>query len=118
MKIAVSSKGNKITDEMDPRFGRCSNLIIYDTDSGEFEAAENSSAQLSGGAGIQTAQFTVSKGVKAVISGSFGPNAFNTLKAAEIEMYTDAGGTVEEVIKRFKEGKLKKTEDAGTSFKH
>ncbi|MBN2755354.1 MAG: NifB/NifX family molybdenum-iron cluster-binding protein [Candidatus Goldbacteria bacterium] len=118
MKICISSKGNKISDEMDPRFGRCANLIVYDTDSGEFESAENSSVQLSGGAGIQTAQFIVSKGVKAVISGSFGPNAFNTLKAAGIEMYTAAGGTVEDVIKNFKEGKLKKSEDAGASFKH
>jgi predicted Fe-Mo cluster-binding NifX family protein len=117
MKIIVSSKGKCLTDEIDQRFGRCAYLIVYETDSGEFEGLENSSVALSGGAGIQTAQTVISKGATAVISGSFGPNAYNTLKAVNVEMYSDTGGKVIEVINRFKEGKLQKIEHAGTSKK-
>lgn len=113
MKIAITSKGKSLNDELDPRFGRSANLIMYETDSGEFEVIENTNMAMAGGAGVKTAQLVISKGAKAVISGSFGPNSFSVLKAADIEMYTDSQGKITEVINRFKEGKLQKIEEAG-----
>jgi len=118
MRICISAKGKELSEEADPRFGRCGYLIVYDTDSGEFEAIENPSVSMSGGAGVHTAQFVVSKGVKAAISGSFGPNAHATLSAAGVEMYSDCSGSVEEVIKRFKEGKTEKVSGPGVSKKN
>jgi len=117
MKICISSKEKSLEGELDPRFGRCAYLIIYDTDSEEFEVIENPNITMAGGAGVQTAQLVISKGVKSVISGNFGPNAFNTLNAAGIEMYTDIQGKVIETINRFKNGKLQKIDVAGPSKK-
>jgi len=60
-----------------------------------------------GGAGIQSAQLVASKQVKAVVTGNVGPNAFQTLQAAGVEVFTGASGTVKEVIEKYKRGEFK-----------
>ena len=106
MKIAVSSSGKDLDSQIDPRFGRCGYFLIVETDDMSFDAFENESGALSGGAGIQSAQFVSSKGVKAVITGNCGPNAGQTLSAAGVELYLGNSGTVMEAIKKFKSGNL------------
>jgi len=68
MKIAVSSSGKDLDSHVDPRFGRCACFVIVETDDMSFEAFDNASISLGGGAGIQAAQFVASKGAKAVIT--------------------------------------------------
>ncbi len=82
MKVAVSANGRDLDAPIDPRFGRCAYFIIVDTDDISFEAFDNESIALGGGAGIQSAQFVVSKGAKVIITGNVGPNAVSTLSAA------------------------------------
>lgn len=41
MKIAVSSTGPELNALVDPRFSRCRYYIFYDTDTGSYEAKEN-----------------------------------------------------------------------------
>lgn len=106
-KICVTSEGNTLDSRVDPRFGRCRYFIIIDTDSLEFEAIENSNINSMGGAGIQSGQFIVSKAAKAVITGNVGPNAFQTLQAAGVEIFTGASGSVKEVIEKYKKGEFK-----------
>jgi len=106
MKIAVSAVGQDLDAKVDPRFGRCQNFIIVDTDTMEFEAAANGSVGASGGAGIAAAQWIANKGVGAVLTGHCGPNAFNVLNSAGIKVITGAAGTVKEAIEDFKAGKL------------
>ena len=112
MKIAVSSTGAGLTSPIDPRFGRCAYFLIVDTDDMRFEACNNENIALGGGAGIQSAQFVSSKGAKAVLTGSCGPNAVRTLSAAGIELYVGQSGTVKEAIKAFKKGVLQPTDRA------
>jgi predicted Fe-Mo cluster-binding NifX family protein len=109
MIIAVSSCGRDLNSQLDPRFGRCSYFLIVNPDDVSFEAFKNESAVLGGGAGIQSAQFLASKGVDAVITGNCGPNAVQTLSAAEIELYSGQTGTVKEVVERFRNGKMTPT---------
>lgn len=109
MKICLSSTANNLDAELDPRFGRCSYLLIVDTDTLQFEAISNTAAGSSGGAGIQAAQTIVDKGFKVVITGNVGPNAFKALSAASIEIMTGASGSIREVLEKFKSGKLQKT---------
>ena len=104
MKIAITSSGPELTSQVDPRFGRCAYFIFIDTDSDKFEAIENSGAQGMGGVGIQAGQMMIDKGVKAVLTGNCGPNAFQTLKAAGVEVITGVSGTVKEVVDKFKTG--------------
>jgi len=110
MKIAVTSKSNNLESEIDPRFGRCSYFLIVDTDTMSFEHLSNESAMASGGAGIQAAQNVAKTGVEVVVTGNMGPNAFQTLSAAGIRVFTGANGTVKEAVEKYKKGELKEAE--------
>lgn len=107
MKICITSENNSLDSKLDPRFGRCQYFIIVDTDTLEFEAIKNPNVDAMGGAGIQSAQLLASKKVKSLITGNVGPNAFQTLQAAGIEVFTVASGTVKDVIEKYKKGELK-----------
>lgn len=106
MKIAVTSTGPTLDDPVDPRFGRCAYFVIVETHAMSFEAFDNESISLGGGAGIQSAQFVASKGIDAVITGTCGPKAFQTLSAANIEIFVGQSGTVREVIEKYKRGNI------------
>jgi len=110
MKIAVTSKSNNLESEIDPRFGRCSYFLIVDTDTMSFEYLSNESTMASGGAGIQAAQTVAKLGAKVAITGNIGPNAFQTLSAAGIKVFTGVNGTIKEAIEKYKNGELKETE--------
>ncbi len=110
MKIAVTSKSNNLESEIDPRFGRCSYFIIVDSETMSFESISNESSMASGGAGIQAAQTVAKAGVEVVVTGNMGPNAFQTLSAAGIIVFTGANGTVKEAIEKYKKGELKEAE--------
>ncbi len=115
MKIAITSMGAKLEDKVDPRFGRCHYFILFDTESNKLEAIENTGAQGMGGVGIQSGQIMADKGVETVLTGSCGPNAFQTLQAAGIKVITGATGTVQEAIDKFKSGKFKAISQANAS---
>ena len=115
MKIAITSMGAKLEDKVDPRFGRCHYFILFDTESNKFEAIENTGAQGMGGVGILSGQIMADKGAETVLTGSCGPNAFQTLQAAGIKVITGATGTVQEAIDKFKSGELKAISQANAS---
>ena len=107
MKIAITSQGNDLKAEIDPRFGRCQTFVIYDTETETFEALENPNITAGGGAGIQTAQAMAEQVVQAVLTGNVGPNAFRTLSAAGIGIYAGVSGKVSEAVDQFQRGVLK-----------
>ena len=109
MKICVSAVANSLDAQLDPRFGRCPYLVIVDDETMQFEAIPNVASGAMGGAGIQAAQTIAGKGVKVLITGSIGPNAFQALSAAGIKIMTGAFGTVREVVEKCKKGELKET---------
>lgn len=113
-KICVTSTGDNLDSALDPRFGRCGNFIIVDTESLEFKAVSNPNAEATGGAGIQSAQLVANEGAETVITGNVGPNAFQTLSSLGIKVYTGAKGTVKEVIQQYKDGKLKEASTSTT----
>ena len=109
MKICVSAVANSLDAQLDPRFGRCPYFVIVDDETMRFEAVPNVASGVMGGAGIQAAQTIAGKGVKVLITGSIGPNAFQALSAAGIKIMTGASGTVREVVEKYKRGELKET---------
>ena len=118
MKVAVSASGKSLDSRIDPRFGRCANFIIVETEDLSFEAFSNENNALSGGAGIQSAQFVASKGAEAVITGHCGPNAVDTLSAAGIQIFVGETGTVLEAVERLKSGALKPSTEANVTDHH
>jgi len=110
MKIAITAKDSSLESDVDPRFGRCSHFLIVDLDTMNFELISNESAMASGGAGIQAAQAVAKTGVEALLTGNIGPNAFQTLSAAGIKVFTGASGTIKEAVEKYKKGELNETE--------
>ncbi len=108
MKLMITSRGDSLNSPMDERYGRSEYFIIYDTEKESFESIKNPYLNDQGGVGISVAKFTIEKGINALISGSFGPNAQDVLKGSGIELYTAKGGTVSDVINDFKNGKLER----------
>jgi predicted Fe-Mo cluster-binding NifX family protein len=107
MKILLTTVSPDIESEIDPRFGRGACFLIVDPETLEWHAVPNPAISAPGGAGIQAAQFATDQKCAAVISGDFGPNAYNALKAVGIPMYLfGAHRSAREVIEDFKSGQL------------
>jgi len=112
MKIAISATAPELDAEVDPRFGRCQYFIIADPETMEFEAVDNSSAMAAGGAGISAAQAIAGKGVQAVLTGNCGPNAYQALSAADIQIITGVSGKVKDAVEGYRSGKLRASASA------
>lgn len=113
MKIAVSSQGTDIDSQVDPRFGRAAYILVIDTVSNGVEVLDNSeNLNAFKGAGIQAAAMVSDSGVKVLLTGYCGPNAFKTLKAASVKVANDVAGTVGEAVIGFSEGKFALADDA------
>jgi predicted Fe-Mo cluster-binding NifX family protein len=107
MKIAVTSQGNTLDSQIDPRFGRAAYVIIVDTETLEFEAVDNNeNKKVFKGAGIQAAAMISDKDAKVLLTGFCGPNAFKTLETAGVKVVNDQSGRVIDVIQKFKEGNV------------
>lgn len=118
MKICITSKGADLEAEVDPRFGRCRYFVFVDTETLAFEAVENPNLDAAGGAGIQSGQLVAGKGVSAVLTGNVGPNAFDTLKAAGIDVVTGISGTLRQAIATYKQGKTSPTQGPSVGSKY
>ena len=107
MKVAITAKEPSLNSEVDQRFGRARYFIVVDTDTDEIEVHDNKlNLNAAQGAGIQSAQNISKLDVAAVLTGHVGPNAFQTLSAAGIQVYTGASGSVREALTKLKCGEI------------
>ncbi|MBL7167961.1 NifB/NifX family molybdenum-iron cluster-binding protein [Candidatus Bathyarchaeota archaeon] len=109
MKVAVTTSGEDLSGPVEPHFGRCPRFIVVDTETMEFEIVPNTAVTSAHGAGIAAAQLVASKGVKAILTGNVGPNAYSALSSSGIKMVTGVSGTVGDAVKRFNSGELQST---------
>jgi len=110
MKIAISSTGKGINNNVDGVFGRCPYFIVAKVEDKKIvkiEAIKNISAQKLDGAGISAAQAVVEKGVDVVITGNVGPRALDVLKQFNVKVY-NGSGSIKEVLQKFLHNKLEK----------
>ncbi|WP_457572710.1 DUF134 domain-containing protein [Desulfolithobacter sp.] len=107
-KIAVSSEGPSLDDQVDPRFGRAGGFLLVDPDTMETLYIDNGASQTLGqGAGIQAAENVARAGATVVLSGYVGPKAFQALTAAGIKVGQDCDNmTVREVIEKWTKGEI------------
>lgn len=108
MKIAVTSTGGTSDSLVDPRFGRAGFFVIYDTESGEYRAIDNSVNSASAqGAGVRSGEVISDNGIDVVISGHVGPKAHRVLSAAGVRtVVAGQGVTVDQALKSFMAGEL------------
>jgi len=113
LRIAISSQGRTLGDEVDPRFGRAAMFLFVDTDTGAFEAVDNvQNLNAQQGAGIQASALCSEKGANFGITGHCGPKAFRSLTAAGIEVVVGAEGKATKALQEFNAGKLTRAESA------
>jgi len=82
---------------------------VVDTETKDWEAYANPAVNATGGAGVQASQFIAEKGAQAVVSGDFGPNAYITLAAANLQMFLAPAGetlTGRQLLGRYQAGQL------------
>jgi len=107
-KIAISSEGPSLDDQVDPRFGRAGGFLLVDPSTMETKYIDNGASQTMGqGAGIQAAENVAGEGAKVVLSGYIGPKAFQALTAVGIKIGQDCDNmTVREAVEKFKNGEI------------
>jgi predicted Fe-Mo cluster-binding NifX family protein len=113
MRIVVSAKGRAPESEVDPRFGRASCFLVFDTESGAWQSVDNTQAlSAAHGAGIQSAERVCGLGASVVISGHVGPKAFTVLTAGGIKIYAGDARTALEAVTGFQQGQLAELKDS------
>lgn len=107
MKIAVTSLGDTLDSQLDPRFGRATYILIIETKTLEFKAFDNNENKNAfKGAGIQAAAMISNEDAEVLLTGYCGPNAFETLEAAGVKVVNDQKGRVIDAVLLFKQGKV------------
>ena len=118
MKVAISSPDGKFDTPFSARFARCEHFIFVDTETRNWEATPNPAVAARGGAGAQVVQFLADNGVKATISGRYGPTAFSALNAAGIQAFVADGGTPAELLDEFLADELAQVNTATGQARH
>ena len=106
--ISIVPRDKGLSDPMDDRFGRAEAFLLVDRATGEaVETIDNASVHASHGAGTGVASMLKSAGVDAVISGRFGPKAFDALQVLGMEVWLAPPGiTAGEALRLLEEGSL------------
>lgn len=113
MKIAFTTQGETMDSEIDPRFGRTSYILIYDTDNENIEVFDNRKIEMEAhGAGPKTSQKIFELGANVLITGNGpGGNASQVLKNADIQIFVGAESMkVKEALDAYMNNELKALE--------
>lgn len=109
MKIAITSADGTLEGKVDERFGRARKIVLYDVETKEHSVVDNAmNLNAAQGAGIQAAQNVIRSGARAIISGHFGPKAFQVIQMAGLDVYSATNISVKDAIQSFESGKLTK----------
>jgi predicted Fe-Mo cluster-binding NifX family protein len=103
MKIAISSTGKKMSDNIAELFGRCPYFIIVEVENGKItktEILKNENENQTSGAGMAAAKLLAENDVNAVIAKSVGPRATDVLKQFNIKIY-NGEGMIEDALQKF-----------------
>ncbi|MCP4600453.1 MAG: dinitrogenase iron-molybdenum cofactor biosynthesis protein [Proteobacteria bacterium] len=108
-RVAISVKSmDGLDSQIDPRFGRAYAFLIVELTSGKIATQFfNSAASAAHGAGTAATVAMKNNDVDAVISGRFGPKAYEALSLLGIEMWLAPDNTtVREALDMFSLGTL------------
>ena len=104
MKYAITSRGKSLEARIDKHFGRCEYVVIYDPGTGGWEFIPNPFKELDEGVGPLLVEMLHEKGIKRIVSGSFGINIKDLIDSKHIQMIIpkDDSVTVSTIIEMIK----------------
>ncbi|MBU2541649.1 MAG: NifB/NifX family molybdenum-iron cluster-binding protein [Candidatus Omnitrophica bacterium] len=106
MKICIPIETKEgIKAKVNAHFGSAPYFLIYDTDKNTFEIINNSDNHHMHGM-CHPLKALDKKGIDAVVCAGMGARAVSKLNEGGISVYRVRAETVEEIIKRYKEGRL------------
>jgi len=114
MKIAISSAGKTIDEDIDARFGRCPYFLIVETENKKIKSTkviENNASHQSTGAGITAGEIIGNENPDAIITTNMGPKAMQIFNQLKINIY-QAQGNIKSAIENFMQGKLKQISES------
>jgi predicted Fe-Mo cluster-binding NifX family protein len=100
--ICVTSRGQDLEAEIDPKFGRAMYFLFVNPETLEYEAIKNPYAESAHGAGIQAAQLIVNRKISMILTGQVGPNAQRILDAAGIRIIAAENGSARKALASLK----------------
>ncbi len=105
MKVILPVLGNSPQSVIDPRFGRCKFYALADTESDEITFIPYEEKER--GSGINAANYVLNYKPDVIVVGNIGPKAFQVLSRAGIKIYGGVNGSIQEILDKLKNGKLK-----------
>lgn len=102
MRIAVTGTGQSPDAPVDERFGRAPWLLIYDTETDDWTAVDNTTNRdAAHGAGIGAAESVARANAEVLLTGNCGPKAMDALTRAGIRVVMGQEGTARDAVQRF-----------------
>jgi predicted Fe-Mo cluster-binding NifX family protein len=110
--ITIQGLGEGLSAPMDQRFGRAERFLVVDADcAGVLQTVVNPSIDAAHGAGTGAAALMREIGAAAVISGRFGPKAFDALDALGLQVWIAPPGlTALQALEQYRSGTLERME--------
>jgi predicted Fe-Mo cluster-binding NifX family protein len=107
MNVAISAQGTDWNASVETHFGRARYLLTVDSETGRIAVHDNiKNLNEVQGAGIRTAQTLVNLGARVLLTGSIGPKALETLRAAGVIVYVGVTGSIAQAIEAFQADQL------------
>lgn len=103
--IPVNAKENA---KVNTTLGRAPYFYIRDIETDEMSFIKNEAASSQGGAGIQATQTIIDENANVLLTPKIGKNAEEILKSSEIKAFQTEGDDIEENIKKYEDGSLKR----------
>ena len=119
MDVCITTTGQDLDSLVDPRFGRCRYFLFLDKDGNLEESVENPGVGAIRGAAVVGSQEVAQRGVKFLITGNVGPNAFDLLTRSGVHIFTvSTPVSAREAFLMWQDGKLKELQmpSAGGGF--
>ena len=102
MKIAIPSMGDSAKSELSDKLGRCSYIVIYDTESKKYSSIPNPGAHLPNGSGPKAAEVVIHSGADTLLSMEVGMRAYSVLAKEHITIHLlESKSTVNSALKKF-----------------
>lgn len=102
MKIAIPSTGKELESLMSRYLGRAPFVIIYDSDTGEYDSYENPGFKVQDGSGLKATDIILQNYAGVLLTREVGRKAYSILQKEHIKLcLLDSSSTVKSALSKF-----------------